>query len=723
MKNRIVSIVVCITVLLGVIARADAGTVLTPETGENIPGGYIKKAETENLELYYNESIYSFIVKDKRNGCLWCSSVDESYYNMENTNNLWKQNMSSMFYINYTSDYKKINSSNNIAQESKVSTRPIEKGIAIKYDLTKLSIRFTIEIWLDNNSVNVRIPAESIEEYGNNCITSIELLPFLGAASDYETGYVFYPDGCGGLYHFKGKPELTPEKYSWPVYGYDKLDLDEIEKREKAGLEQALLPVFGLKKGDNAFIAIITKGDHDTYINFYPSGFAVNLTRINAELIYRRTHKDLRPYATITNYIEKEMFREDHEIKYVFLAGNDANYSGMASVYRQYLEKESQIRRTDDFSGSMPLWLDLFMGIILDQVLFDKYIKMTTFDNAIEILEAFKNRGIDIYTNLIGWVKGGYRSFPANWPPERALGGINGIRKLAEYSKNNDIKLFLENNFIDALDKNWGFSKRNDVAYQRNGLSVTDKRKEKYILNPVKAYKRFAETLIPKIKNIPISGLSFDRLGKFIYFDYHKDYPVSRSQAAEQWAKIMEVSREKTGGAVVRGGNAYILKYADWLLDIPVKDSGYFLTDELIPFYQMVVHGYIPYSANAGNLFHDFKRQKLKWVEYGCMPYFKLTYQESVLLLKTEYNHLFTSCYLYWIDTAVDIYEEFNQRIGDLWTEIIVSHEKIGDDIYKVTYGNGSRVYINYNESPVHVDSFNIKEMDYIVVDKEGKVK
>lgn len=70
----------------------------------------------------------------------------------------------------------------------------------------------------------------------------------------------------------------------------------------------------------------------------------------------------------------------------------------------------------------------------------------------------------------------------------------------------------------------------------------------------------------------------------------------------------------------IEGGNIYTLKYADYLFNIPVKSSGYHIGNETIPFFQMVVHGMIPYTSEPGNLAYDLKKQKLQWIEYGCLP-------------------------------------------------------------------------------------------------------
>jgi len=44
-------------------------------------------------------------------------------------------------------------------------------------------------------------------------------------------------------------------------------------------------------------------------------------------------------------------------------------------------------------------------------------------------------------------------------------------------------------------------------------------------------------------------------------------------------------------------------------------------------------------------------------------------------------------------------------------------------DIYKVTYKSGTIVYINYNQTNVFIEGYEVKAVDYLVVDKEGNVR
>ena len=155
----------------------------------------------------------------------------------------------------------------------------------------------------------------------------------------------------------------------------------------------------------------------------------------------------------------------------------------------------------------------------------------------------------------------------------------------------------------------------------------------------------------------------------------------------------------------------------------PCENAQYYFTTKSIPFYQMVVHGMIPYSGQPGNLSHNLQKEKLKWVELGYMPHFELTYESSDRLKYTEYNKLFTSQYEDWVHIAMDIYKDFNQRLDGIWAETMVRHENVREDVYRVEYSNNTVIYVNYGEKDVTVDGHQVKALDYLVVEQGGGYK
>ena len=78
--------------------------------------------------------------------------------------------------------------------------------------------RFAIEYSLDENGIQVSMPANSIKyDSSNYTLVNVKLLPYLGAGNNDNTGFTLLPDGSGTITRFediKGKPfTLTGKMY------------------------------------------------------------------------------------------------------------------------------------------------------------------------------------------------------------------------------------------------------------------------------------------------------------------------------------------------------------------------------------------------------------------------------------------------------------------------------------------------------------------------------
>ncbi|HBM81129.1 MAG TPA: hypothetical protein DD426_09900 [Clostridiaceae bacterium] len=706
---------------------------------KSVPDAYTKIAGNANLSLYFNPKSYTLEIEDMRNGYVWKSVVDDKVYDMKNINRTWQNRMNSLFIVNYVSFNEKnlaIKKAYSAGNQAAISYNNIDNGIRLNYEFKNIKIKISFEIKLDKDFLVVNIPMDGIEESDINGIVSVELMPFLGAADSKVDGYILCPDGSGSLMKYKNVYE-RPEKlneYKWYIYSPEDVSINDknTADAENENTKRAMLPVYGVKNGDNAFLAIADKGEENTCMNVSPEGYTVNLNRASFEFTYRHFFEVMLSNITIngTNMakvpeatkVDKKIINQTHEVRYAFLEGNDANYSGMANAYRDYLISNNALKKAIS-DKKIHVAIDFLMGIKEKRLIFNKYVVMTSFKQAKEILEKLSNKGIkNIQVKLDGWAKGGYGYYPVNWPPERSLGGKKGFDLLSEYVKNNDMKIFLSANFEDALSKSRGFSKRKDVIFDGAKMPVTNESKDSFLLSPYVAYNKF-KNFIGNMSDQNSNGIALDRIGELIYHDYNTKNPSTRSDTEEKWKAMMELASKQNGGVALNGGNLYTLKYADRLYDIPVESSHSYISDEDVPFYQMVVHGMIPYSSEPGNLFYDSTEQKLKWIEYGCMPYFQFTYKKSRELKYTDYNKLFTSYYNDWINTAADIYDEFNGKLSSIWDEYMIGHDKVDDNLYRVRYGNGTTVYINYNESDKTFDGYKIKAKDYLVIEKGGIVK
>ncbi len=689
--------------------------------------------ETDTLICTYEYETNSLNVKDKMSSQTWFSTVQEDMYDFESTNKAWISNMKSLFILGYTNfkeDKGRILKTQSGAANMEVTLTREDNKLRAEYKFSELDITIVFEFIVDRDTLILRIPENGIKEEGIYGIVGLEIMPFLGAAKNQTEGYILIPDGSGALVRFEDKAgQAVSGVHRRYVYGVEPVEVQRQRfNPETEGIKTVFLPVFGMKRGDRAFIAYITEGDADTSINLSLSGHAVALNRVFAEFTYRRTYNasrasiDLRgtTKSLIDYKVIKKMIPGDREIRYTFLRGDNADYSGMACTYRDYLlDSGKMVKKEHELS----LALDLFMGIKEKKIVFDSFVKMTDFQQAEDIIEELRVLGVDnMEVNLIGWTSGGYGSWPGHFPVERKLGGERRLKDLSEYIKEIGSTLYLQCNYIDAYAENSGFSKRNDTVKHGNGETVTNEENSRFIINPISAYNKLQSQLNDFIRT-GINGINFERAGSYTYYDYSESRPTSREETTCYLAEMLSTAKEKTGSVAVHGGNAYVLAYADRLFDIPINCSGYLVTDESIPFYQMVVHGSIPYSSQPGNLFYDFEKQKLQWIEYGCLPYFMLTYERSFNLKNTNYNHLFTSYYLEWIKTASEVYQEFSKRLDGVWGQLVMEHVQLEKDIIRLTYENGSRVYINYRYDSALIEEIEIQPMDYTVVLEGGVIR
>ena len=153
-------------------------------------------------------------------------------------------------------------------EQPKMKTTALEDGISVHYELQRLGISFDMGFRLKEDALEVTVPGNSVKESDANWLMAIAPLPFFGAATDHDQGYSVYPDGSGALSTFKPIHPQYLNPYRASVYGPDTINFNSYTRQLNA-----MLPIFGQKVGDNAFIGMITEGEYDSRILYSPSGY------------------------------------------------------------------------------------------------------------------------------------------------------------------------------------------------------------------------------------------------------------------------------------------------------------------------------------------------------------------------------------------------------------------------------------------------------------------
>ncbi len=665
-------------------------------------------ARSAHLEMRVAADTGRVEVTDLRNGTVW-SSVP-SLPSGTRIVGLWRAHMDAGFILEYAEVDRQPRGVLNTSRYRPVPwVEPTPDGARVRFDVLDPAgeklFGFAWELSLGEDHLDLRIPFASLyERPGGLKLISIMPFPFFGAATDLDDGYAFFPDGPGAISRFKVDHPTYQQNFREWVY-------QSGPEYVPGGAGQVRLPVFGIKRGAAAYVGFITQGDADAQIEFSPSGYILPLYRVAPVFHFRQRFSVALRRDAFVEKVDEALIPGDRSVRYVFLHGEDADYSGMARAYRRHLLEAGRLARTipPDFAGYLDL--SLFMAIEKPLLLWSSLVPMTTFAQARQILEELRRHGIErVALTLMGWTTRGYMGAPpARFPVEEALGGEAGLRELVTYAREHGIEVWLYDQFLWAAQGAAGYSERRDVVrrasrdllgFSRALSPVPSLRTERryYLLNPLAAIA-IARRDVPRLAALGVTGVVDENVGALVHVDHNPARAMGRADfiaALQELAGVYRGSGLKVG---VNKGNGFILGSVDRLLDIPMEGGRLLFADESVPFYQMVVHGYIPYSGDffeAGNLRADPAIERLRAIEFGALPRYVLTYEATSSLADTWFSQLYSSRYTDWIDSLVEDYRILVEELGRLQAVPMQAHRRLDEGVYEVRYEDGSRVIVNY---------------------------
>ncbi|SFF28700.1 hypothetical protein SAMN05216378_5796 [Paenibacillus catalpae] len=596
----------------------------------------------------------------------------------------------------------------------------------------KPNFTVVLEYRLDGDSFLVNVPAGQIVESKGFKIRNLELLNFFGAAGTDEQGYMLVPDGSGGLIYLNNG-KSNAEVYAQRIYGDD---YNDNSGRRGQVSESARLPVFGLKSGDNAWFAQIERGESIANVTADIGGRQNSFNHIHASFALRG-EDELELYkgneVDEIHLLSEARYTGDIQVRYNFLDGSDASYAGMAEIYRERLAAEGLLKPVEAGEG-LPFFVDVLGAIDKRKsflgVPYKGLVPMTTVDQAGVIADALREKGVsNVQMRYLGWFNGGMKhTVPASVDMEGKLGSGSELRRLADKLEAAGGMLYPDTAFQHVLRDSFAFRPASDAArfitreqaartpYNR-ALNTMDYDLGTYwLLSPAKL-PYFVDQFMAGYDDYKIDSVSLRDLGDLLHADYRADRVIFRDTAKNIVTEQLGKLEKEFPHLLLTGGNAYALPYADKLVNVPMGDSGFNIVDETVPFYQMVIHGYMDYAGSPLNLDdeQDLQHQLLRSVEYGAAPHFLWTYEPSSQLKFTAYDLYFSTEYTSWIEDAANMYAKANEALGGLRTQPISDRIVHQEGVVEVRYGNGAAVYVNYTDKPVTVGGMTIEAENFAV--------
>ncbi len=688
--------------------------------------------ENERFRLLVYDETAVFGLEDKSDGYIWWSSPAESDIDSE-TPNVTKEKLLSSAVLRYGIPEKR--SDNNFlrsgSNDCEVGVIDIDNGIRLYYDYKNAGFSFYIDYTLENDCLKASLEISEIKESSaSNIAVEITLLGSFGASDNTESGYFIVPDGSGALINFNnGKTWAEP--YSQHIYGNDKALVPE--KRYSVS-EQAYLPVYGIVKENNAMLAIASKGDSNAFISAEVSGQSgSNYNTCNFTFVLRGTDTYYTAGSNgerLTIFENGDINCGDIEILYYPIAKKNVSCTDVAECYRNYLLNKCNLqKKPDNFS----LYVELYGGTERKKSVFGIPFMMkqsvTDYDGAKIILEKLKENGVDnmvvLYRN---WTDDGIKNkVDTGAVPSRTLGGKKDFRDFVDFVENNNYEFYpvSDNIYFNSGNGYNMFSgsavrisgSYSEINYYDLAYGVPDSlRKSSMLLSPECFNEIFSEIQANYLHS-ELNGVSFGSLTTFLYGDYGKN-KISRNDTMNIITEnLSEIEKSLDGGILADGANAYVFPYVNHIINVPLSSSGFDLSDCDIPFYQMVMHGIVPYTSTAVNADPDAENLLLMSAVTGSSLKCDMIYEETSVLKDTEYDGLYYANYEKWIDTISAEYKILKPVLQAVCDSTIVSYnvENSGNIITSV-WSDGTVIKADFDEKTIDLNGSIIKLNNYTEV-------
>ncbi len=697
-------------------------------------------AENSNLKLEWDDGVKGIILTDKRTGLKYFSSPNNGELKLDEYGMPIKKHPA----LNSAVTVKYLDYETNIVTDALSYTGAVQNGrvrcakgkdsLLVEFYFDEPGFMIPIQYILKESSVQIRINPKNISE-NENRVVSVSVAPFFcSVENDSRDTYLFVPSGSGALIR-PVTSSAQGTQYSSQVYGYDRT-IEAISK--PTDTESVRLPVYGAKFSENQGIcAIITDGAESASISVSAGASAYGYSAVYATFNIRGYTGHIASLFSGGAQVSSTVFSKNRisspvAVDYFPLSGENAAYSGMANIYRDYLKKEMKLtKKSDDIYLSVNIvgGLDLtesFLGVP-----YSKLYAATTFKEAEEITKDLRNKiGQPINAVLKGFGESGVNigKVGGGFKTGKVFGSRKQLISLQNSLEKNGSRMYMDFDLIRFKKSGGGFSTIFNACYNSGekkaeqylynvAVRKQDADTLHYLLDPAKLDSA-AEKLDSAAAEMKLNGISLESLTSVSYSNY-SDKSVGDYCAKSNFDKaaVRVLKKAKSGGRrlAASGANAYAAVLADIITDAPTESDSERIFDTDIPFFQMVFGGYVPMYTGSLNLSEDCSKLLLKAVEGGCGISYTLIYKWDRRMIAAEYPLFYNSVYS---DIKEDIVSQA-LSLSDYYEKIkgaeIISHTVLSDDLRKTDFSNGLSVYVNYGDKAKQTPGGTVEAKNYLI--------
>ena len=716
-RLRMVAALIVVCILVSLLSACNSQVIVKkykmPKDVYSLESGEVVR--NEKYSLSWDDYAKSVQIECLNTGKIWSNISYEKYEEgstsvYANSSMIIKTVDSTLLVSDIVTSYGAFLDGGNIIAEE------INNGIRVTYyfDLQKISI--PVDYILSEDFLTVSVNTEKICE-GDSSIILADFSPmplFCSSANDNEDGYLFVPSGQGALIDTSVTPDGS-RKWSGAVYGDD---ISMLRTEKVTNDKDIRIPVFGAKDGDNAVFGIIESAAGNAVISAEAGNYKIGRSAVCPEFFVRGHDSYWRGsqvygQSILTQYA-KEMDKYRATVKYYFLSGEDADYNGMAKLYKDYLIKTKKLIKSK--LDKKPYALSYVGGTTVNKSVLGipttELVALTTFNDAKDSIEKIcKSVGVAPYVRLLSYGDGGLT--PKTYLGGKKIDSIYGksadLSNLLSLINDKKTELFFDFDLIafgksgNGIRKSFDTAKTaikyNSVKYDSSPIRIYDENSAYYIVSRSKLGSGIDKAL-KKADKYDFNAISLSTLSNSLYSDYGYEN-TSKTSMENQVLKLLK-NAKKQKLIASSDANVYAAGVSDIVFDVPCENDNSLYFSNSIPFYQLVFSGYIPMYSQSINFAESAEQALAVAASSGIGLGFTLTGKyisqsndfDTYKLYATpsEYNKEKIESILI-KNGFIDYFDKINNAT-------LNRYDIDSNGVSVSVFSNGIKVYTNHNEKP-----------------------
>jgi len=695
-------------------------------------------AENADYQLSWDSVAGRVLLKNKNNGAVRSTTpyqiLDNNYETGGKKNNPKTESPIAVTYFDKVSYSEKTAYAYTASiQKKSYSVKETDNGLSVQYDFKSESLSVTVDYVLNNDNLTMSVDTSKIRETSEKFITKITFAPFLCSKSNSdEDSYLFVPSGSGAI--IKNTAKLSsPATIEEPVYGKDYTAGEVSEFSKKKAVR---MPVFGLVEANGGVCAIITDGAEAANIATYTNDKNIGYSSAYASFQTRGmdTVEVSTDFAGASGQIYSEPITDRiYSVSYYPFYKENASYVDIADIYRNYLDKNYGLNNNTSDTKEKIINLSFIGGTVCNKdfigIPYKSIYAITDINQVNDITEAakeFVDNSLNI--SLFGFSNSGLSiGKPAGGIKLNSkLSSVGEMKSFFEKCKEDGISAFLNFDTVCFNKSGSGISTRSS-AVTVNGKRATrtlkavwsgiaDKNQSAYMLIGRSQLDKINSKLLKYFSKSGFTGISLDTLTSRAYSDYRDSNYYAKLNTEKQITEILKRYRSAGISVLASDANVFAALNSDFVISTPTNSSDYNVYDYDVPFYQIVLKGYVAMASEPVNTAADSELSLLHCMESGIAPSYVLGADYDEELSNSESRNIYAYNSDFVITELKRLKEaHFFEDIERLNGAKIISHRVLDNAVRITEFDNGITVYVNFSDSQQEIPEGIIEAKSYYI--------